>query len=169
MIEALTAANELASQKFSFAHQRQQSPYRCQSRNHGLCASISSCRRLAADKSLGVIGRVSGSVKIRSRDSISAMVCSASIPPQSSSRSGQTSNGSDGTVCRAVALVMGETQKLLGRSGLAGVQVIDLNSSKCATRCGTRARAKSRLLACTTCRVLPFSLPTSQKRACNET
>jgi hypothetical protein len=35
---------------------------------------------LAADKSLGVIGLVSGSVKMRSRDSISVMVCSASIP-----------------------------------------------------------------------------------------
>jgi hypothetical protein len=38
------------------ASPRQQTPYRCQSRNHGLCASISSCLRLAAEMSLALIG-----------------------------------------------------------------------------------------------------------------
>jgi hypothetical protein len=60
-------------------HQRQQMPYRCQSRNHGLCACISSCLRFAAETSLGLSGLVSGTAMMRSSHSISAMVCSASI------------------------------------------------------------------------------------------
>jgi hypothetical protein len=54
-------------------------PYRCQSRNHGLLASFSSCRRFAAERSLALRGLVSGAAKMRSSDSISAIVCSASI------------------------------------------------------------------------------------------
>ena len=54
-------------------------PYRCQSRNHGLCASISSCLRFTAQRSLALSGLVSGTAKMRSSRSISAMVCSASI------------------------------------------------------------------------------------------
>ena len=61
---------------------RQQTPYCCQRRNHGLCASILSCLRFAAARSLGLSGLVSGSAKMRSRHSISAIVCSASIPSQ---------------------------------------------------------------------------------------
>lgn len=61
------------------AHERQQTPYRCQSRNHGLCACMSSCLRFAAARSLGLSGLVSGTATMRSSHSISAMVCSASI------------------------------------------------------------------------------------------
>jgi hypothetical protein len=56
--------------------------YRCQRRNHGLCASISSCLRFAAARSLGPSGLMSGTAKMRSSHSISAIVCSASIPSQ---------------------------------------------------------------------------------------
>jgi hypothetical protein len=55
-------------------------PYRCHSRNHGLFASISSCLRLAAERSLKLIGRVSGTAKMRSRYKISAMVRSMFMP-----------------------------------------------------------------------------------------
>jgi hypothetical protein len=58
---------------------RQQTPYRCQSRNHGLLAFFSSCLRFAAETSVGLSGLVSGTVKMRSSHSISAMVCSMSI------------------------------------------------------------------------------------------
>ena len=58
---------------------RQQTPYRCQSRNHGLCAFRSSWRRFAAETSLGLSGLRSGSAKTRSSHSISEMVCSGSI------------------------------------------------------------------------------------------
>ena len=61
------------------ASDRQHTPYRCQSRNHGLLANIASCRRFAAERSLGVSGRVSGAAKVRSSDSISAMILSMSI------------------------------------------------------------------------------------------
>jgi len=61
-------------------HERQQSPYCRQSRNQGLCASISSCLRFAAARSLGLGGRVSGAAKVCSSHSISAIVRSASIP-----------------------------------------------------------------------------------------
>lgn len=54
-------------------------PYVCHNRNHGLWACISSCRRLAAERSLDVRGLVSDSVKMCSSDSISATICSASI------------------------------------------------------------------------------------------
>jgi hypothetical protein len=50
-----------------------QTPYRCQSRNHGLWASISSCRRLAANRSLGLSVLLSGTAKMRSSHSISEM------------------------------------------------------------------------------------------------
>ena len=59
--------------------ERQQMPYRCHSRNHGLLACCSSCRRFAAARSLESGGLVSGSAKMRSSHSISEMVCSASI------------------------------------------------------------------------------------------
>ena len=58
---------------------RQQTPYRCQIRNQGLCASISSCLRFAAERSLRLSGLVSCTAKMRSRNSISAIVCSVSI------------------------------------------------------------------------------------------
>ena len=58
---------------------RQQTPYCCHSRNHGLCASISSCLRFAAERSFSFSGLPSGIPKIRSSHSISAMVCSLSI------------------------------------------------------------------------------------------
>jgi dienelactone hydrolase len=48
----------------------------------GLCASISSCRRFADARSLGLRGLVSGAAKMRSSRSISAIVCSASIVNQ---------------------------------------------------------------------------------------
>ena len=59
-----------------------QTPYRFHSRNHGLCAYISSCVRFAADRSLNWSGLVSGRTKMRSSHSISAIACSASILPQ---------------------------------------------------------------------------------------
>lgn len=62
-----------------FKFYRQQIPYDCQSRNHGLLACISSCLRFTAERSLAFIGLVSGTAKMRSSHSISAMVCSASI------------------------------------------------------------------------------------------
>jgi hypothetical protein len=61
------------------AHERQQTPYRCQSRNQGPCASISSCLRFAAERSLALSGLVSSTAKMRSSHLISAMVCSVSI------------------------------------------------------------------------------------------
>jgi len=39
---------------------RQQTPNCCHNRNHGLCASISSCRRFAAKMALALSGRASG-------------------------------------------------------------------------------------------------------------
>jgi hypothetical protein len=63
----------------SEAYERQQTPYCCQSLNHGLRASISSCLRFKAQRSLALSGLVSGTAKMRSSDSISAMVRSASI------------------------------------------------------------------------------------------
>jgi hypothetical protein len=59
-----------------------QTPYRFHSRNHGLCAYISSCLRFAAERSLNWSGRVSGRAKMCSSHSISAIACSASILPQ---------------------------------------------------------------------------------------
>lgn len=58
---------------------RQQMPYRCHSRNHGLLACISLCLRFAAEMSLRPSGLASGTVKMRSNHSISAMLCSTSI------------------------------------------------------------------------------------------
>jgi hypothetical protein len=61
---------------------RQQTPYRCQSRNHGLCASISSCRRFAAERSLALNGLISSASNISSSCSMSSIVRSMSIPSQ---------------------------------------------------------------------------------------
>jgi hypothetical protein len=58
---------------------RQHTPYRCHSRNHGLCASISSCLRLAAEMSLAVSGRMSGASNISCICSISSMMRSTSM------------------------------------------------------------------------------------------
>ena len=58
---------------------RQQTPYRCQSRNHGLCASISSCLRFAAQMSLGLSGLISGASNISCSCSISSMMRSTSM------------------------------------------------------------------------------------------
>ncbi len=55
-----------------------------QSRNHGLCASILSGLRFTAQRSLALSSLVSGTAKMRSSRSISAMVCSASIRPHHS-------------------------------------------------------------------------------------
>jgi len=63
-------------------------PYRCPSRNYG-CASISSCLRFAAERSLGLGGLGCDTAKMRSSRSISAMIWSTSIskyPPQGSNR-----------------------------------------------------------------------------------
>ena len=59
-----------------------QTPHRFHSRNHGLCAYVSSCLRFAAERSLKWSGRVSGRAKMCSSHSISAIACSASILPQ---------------------------------------------------------------------------------------
>src|SRR5215472_11847974 len=58
---------------------RQQTPYRRQIRNQGLWASLLSCCRFAAARSLALSGLVSGTAKTRSNHSISAIVCSASM------------------------------------------------------------------------------------------
>jgi hypothetical protein len=58
---------------------RQQTPYRCQSRNQGLCASISSCLRFAAERSLEVSGLISGASNISCSCSISSMMRSTSM------------------------------------------------------------------------------------------
>jgi hypothetical protein len=88
--------------------ERQQTPYCCQSRNHGLFASILSCLRFAAARSLGLSGLVSGSAKMRSRHSISAIVCSASIPSQYPTWAWQSSNGA-ASACRACEDVLHQT------------------------------------------------------------
>ena len=82
---------------------RQQTPYRCQIRNQGLCASISSCLRFAAERSLRLSGLVSCTAKMRSRNSISAIVCSVSISVSLSSMSVAFVNSSNGAAfaCRA--------------------------------------------------------------------
>jgi hypothetical protein len=74
-------------------YQRQQTPYRCQSRNHGLLACLSSCRRFTAARSLALSGLTSGSAKMPSSRSISEMVCSASIRLHHLARSGKWLNG----------------------------------------------------------------------------
>jgi len=53
---------------------------------------MSSCRRFAAERSLALSGLVSGMANMRSSNSISAMVCSESIPSQylTYEREGQT-------------------------------------------------------------------------------
>jgi hypothetical protein len=76
------------------SHERQQTPYRCQSRNQGLCASKSSCLRFTAKRSLALSGLVSGTAKMRSSHSISAMVCSVSMCLNHLVRSASGSNGS---------------------------------------------------------------------------
>src|SRR5581483_10351382 len=71
---------------------RQETPYCCHKRNHGLCESLSSCLRLAAATSLAVSGRMSESEKISSSCSISAMVRSTSICLRSGSQARVSSN-----------------------------------------------------------------------------
>ena len=71
---------------------RQQIPYCCHNRNHGLCASVSSCLRLAAEMSFSRSGRLSGTAKTRSSHSMSAMVCSASMRDHHGARTGNASN-----------------------------------------------------------------------------
>ena len=58
---------------------RQQTPYRCQRRNQGLCASISSCLRWAEEMSLALNGLMSGASKISWSCSISSMMRSTSM------------------------------------------------------------------------------------------
>src|ERR1700732_1990317 len=59
---------------------RQQNPKSCHSRNHGLCASIWSCFRLAAEMSLALNGLVSGSAKMR-EDALQLAVQFAALLP----------------------------------------------------------------------------------------
>ena len=89
--EALFATSRVHSQEVQFPVSvsrsagdpvRQQTPYRCQSRNHGLCASISSCRRFAAARSLALSGLISSASNISSSCSMSSIVRSMSIPSQ---------------------------------------------------------------------------------------
>jgi hypothetical protein len=72
---------------------RQQTPYRCQSRNHGLCASISSCRRFAAARSLALSGLISSASNISSSCSMSSIVRSMSMPSQYPTWAWQSSTG----------------------------------------------------------------------------
>jgi hypothetical protein len=58
---------------------RQQTPKSCHRRNHGLCASISSCRRFAAEMSLALSGLISGASNISCSCSMSSMMRSTSI------------------------------------------------------------------------------------------
>jgi predicted Zn-dependent protease with MMP-like domain len=67
---------------------RQQTPYRCQIRNRGLCASISSCLRLAAEMSLALSGRISGVSNISCICSISSMRRSTSFHSTSNNERG---------------------------------------------------------------------------------
>src|SRR5579859_3553636 len=61
---------------------RQQTPKCCHSRNQGLCASISSCFRLAAEMSLALRGRMSGASNISCSCSMSSMMRSTSMSHQ---------------------------------------------------------------------------------------
>jgi len=61
---------------------RQHTPYCCHSRNHGLCAIVSSCLRFAAEMSLALNGLVSGASNISSICSISSIMRSTSIGAQ---------------------------------------------------------------------------------------
>lgn len=58
---------------------RQQTPYRCHKRNHGLCASVSSCLRFAAEMSLALSGLMSGASNISCICSMSSMMRSTSM------------------------------------------------------------------------------------------
>jgi len=78
-------------------------------RNHGLCASASSCRRFAAERSLGVSGLVSGTAKMRSSLSISAMLCSVSIRHNIYHKDGEVKR--DGTNVENTRLPSGTAQK----------------------------------------------------------
>ncbi len=59
---------------------RQQMPYLCHSRNHGLWANVSSCLRFAAEMSLALSGLMSGASNISCSCSMSSMMRSTSIP-----------------------------------------------------------------------------------------
>jgi len=73
---------------------RQQTPKCCQSRNQGLCASISSCLRLAAEMSLALSGLISGASYISCSCSISSMMRSMSMRLTHLVRSANGSNRS---------------------------------------------------------------------------
>jgi hypothetical protein len=68
-------------------------PYRCQSWNQGLCASISSCLRLAAEMSLALSGLISGASYISCSCSISPMMRSTSM------RHNHLRKGLEGSTC----------------------------------------------------------------------
>ena len=69
-------------------------PKCCHNRNQGLCASISSCLRLAAEMSLALSGLISGASNISSSCSISSMMRSTSMGLNHLVESGNRSNGS---------------------------------------------------------------------------
>jgi hypothetical protein len=56
--------------------------YRCQSRNHGQWANVSSCLRFAAEMSLALSGLMSGASNISCSCSMSSIMRSTSIPSQ---------------------------------------------------------------------------------------
>ena len=73
---------------------RQHTPKCCHSRNQGLCASISSCLRLAAEMSLALSGLISGASNISCSCSISSMMRSMSMRLTHLVRSANGSNRS---------------------------------------------------------------------------
>ena len=104
--------------------ERQQTPYRCQSRNHGLLACFSSCRRFAAERSLALRGLVSGTAKMRSNDSISAIVCSVSILLHHLVRTHNRSNESG---------ISDVTARLVDRDGSRHAQTLERGASRSST------------------------------------
>jgi hypothetical protein len=74
-----------------------------------LCASKSSCLRFAAERSLRLSGRVSGTAKVSSSHSISAIVCSASIPSQYPTCEWQSSNGAASPKTATARFVRGQS------------------------------------------------------------
>jgi len=75
---------------------RQQTPKCCHNRNQGLCASISSCLRFAAEMSLALSGLMSGASNISCSCSMSSMMRSTSMRPNHLVRDGNGSNGTAG-------------------------------------------------------------------------
>ena len=69
-------------------------PYRCHRRNHGLCASLSSCLRFAAEMSLALSGLMSGALNISCSCSMSSMMRSTSMRHNHLGESATGSNGS---------------------------------------------------------------------------